>query len=139
MIINFVSSLPDFDETRIIHAGSDNIEIMMSSETEEVIEELFESRLKRYQKRLEDSMDGNHFTFDGISKSYYDLNKVSLSRGGSYIDSPEWLRNKKTAINPKNNDSNCFQYALTISLCFSISPIVLYFSTSLINRFSYKP
>ena len=32
MIINFVSSLPDFDETRIIHAGSDNIEIMMSSE-----------------------------------------------------------------------------------------------------------
>ena len=31
----------------------------------------------------------------------YDLNKISLSRGGSYIDSPEWLENKKKTINPK--------------------------------------
>ena len=47
---------------------------------------------------------------------YYDLNKVSLSRGGSYIDSPEWLRNKKATINSKNNDDQCFQYALTVAL-----------------------
>ena len=50
MKINFVSSLPDSNETRIVHARSDNIEIMMSSETEEVIKELFESLLKRYKK-----------------------------------------------------------------------------------------
>ena len=31
------------------------------------------------------------------------------------MDSPEWLKNKKT-INPKNNDDNCFQYALTVAL-----------------------
>ena len=47
---------------------------------------------------------------------YYDLNKISLSRGGSYIDSPKWLKNKKATINPKNNDDNCFQYALTVAL-----------------------
>ena len=35
---------------------------------------------------------------------YYDLNKVSLSRGESNIDSPEWLKNKKATINPKNDD-----------------------------------
>ena len=40
----------------------------------------------------------------------------SLSRGGSYIDSPKWLKNKKTTINPKNNDDKCFQYALTVAL-----------------------
>ena len=43
MKINFVSSLPDSDETCIMHARSDNIEIMMSSEPEEVIKQLFES------------------------------------------------------------------------------------------------
>ena len=44
------------------------------------------------------------------------LIKVSLSRGGSYIDSLKWLKNKKATINPKNNDDNCFQYALTVAL-----------------------
>ena len=47
---------------------------------------------------------------------YYDLNKISLSRGGSYINSPEWLRNKKATMNPKNSDDKFFQYALTVAL-----------------------
>ena len=42
-----------------------------------------------------------HFTFDGVSALYYDLNKVTLSKGGLYIDSPEWRKNKKSTINPK--------------------------------------
>ena len=42
--------------------------------------------------------------------------KVSLSRGRSFIDSPEWLKNKKATINPKNNDDKCFHYALTAAL-----------------------
>ena len=116
MKINFVSSLPDSDEARIMHARSDNIEIMMSSETDGVIKELFESLFKRYQKRLEESMDGSYFIFDGVNALYYDLNAVSLSRGRSYIDSPKRLKNKKTTINPKNNDDKCFQYALTVAL-----------------------
>ena len=32
------------------------------------------------------------------------------------IDSPEWLKNKKATINKKNNDSNCFQYAIITAL-----------------------
>ena len=47
---------------------------------------------------------------------YYNLNKVSLSRGGSYIDFPKWLKNKRATVNPKNNDDKCFQYALTVAL-----------------------
>ena len=39
-----------------------------------------------------------------------------MKRSGSYIDSPEWLKNKKATINPQNNDDNCFQYALTVAL-----------------------
>ena len=48
---------------------------------------------------------------------YYNLNKVSLSRGGSYVDSPEWLKNKKATINPQNKkDDRCFQYAVVVAL-----------------------
>ena len=53
-----------------MHAKSDNVEIMMGSETEEVIKELFQSLLKRYKKKLEKSMDGSHFTFNAL---YYAL------------------------------------------------------------------
>ena len=42
--INFFSS-KDSEETRTMHTKSDNIEIMMGSETDETIEELFESLL----------------------------------------------------------------------------------------------
>ena len=44
------------------------------------------------------------------------LHKMSLSRGGSYIDSSEWLKDKKTTINPKDNDGKCFQYVVTVPL-----------------------
>ena len=47
---------------------------------------------------------------------YYNLNEVSLSRGGSCIDFPKWLKNKKATINPKYKDDKCFQYALTVAL-----------------------
>ena len=56
---------------------------------EELIKELSESLLKRYQKKLEKSMKGSEFAFDSVDALYYGLNNVSLSRGGSYIDSPE--------------------------------------------------
>ena len=61
-------------------------------------------------------MDGGHFTLDGVNVLHYDLNKVSLSRGRSYIDSPKWLKNKKATINRKNNDDKCFEYVLTVAL-----------------------
>ena len=39
---------------------------------------------------------------------------LRLNRSGSYIDSPKWLKNKKATTNPKNNDDECFQYALIL-------------------------
>ena len=64
-------------------------------------------------------MKGSEFIFDSVDLLYYHLQKTSLKRIiSSYIDSPEWLKNKKVTINPKNNDENCFQYALTIALTY---------------------
>ena len=60
-------------------------------------------------------MKRSEFVFNGLDSLYYKLHKISLKRGGSYIDSSEWLKNKKTTINPKNKDDNCFQYALTVA------------------------
>ena len=61
-------------------------------------------------------MKGSDFEFDGVNFLYYDFNKTSINTGGSYIDSPKWLKDKKSIINPKNNDNICFQYAVTLAL-----------------------
>ena len=71
---------------------------------------------RKYQEGLEESMRGSEFIFDSVDALYYNLNKISLSRGGSYIDCPKGLKNKKATINPKNNDDKCFQYALAVAL-----------------------
>ena len=98
-----------------MHSKSD-IEIMMGSETDEIIEELFEFLLKGYHEELEESMKGSEFIFESGNVLYYNLNKISLNRRRSYIDSPEWLKNKKSTINPKNNDNKYFQYAVIVAL-----------------------
>ena len=86
--INFISS-KDSDETRLMHTKSNTVEIMMGSETDEIIEDLFVSFLPKYQEGLEESMRGSEFAYDSIDALYYNLNKVSLSRSRSYIDSPK--------------------------------------------------
>ena len=44
-----------------MHTKSNNVEIMMGSETDEIIEDLFESFLQKYQEGLEESMRGSKF------------------------------------------------------------------------------
>ena len=103
-------------ETRTMHTKSRNIEIMIGSETNDIIEELRESLLQNHQEGSEESMRGSRFVRDSIDLLYYHLQKISLKRGRSNIDSPKCLKKKKATINPKYNDSNCFQYALTIAV-----------------------
>ena len=101
MAINFISS-KDSDETRTMHTRSNNVEIMVGNETNEIIKEIFEYFLQKYQEVLEESMRGREFVYDSVDVLCYNLNKVSLSRGASYIDSPKWLKSKKATINPQN-------------------------------------
>ena len=68
MRINLISSL-DTGEIRTMHSKSDNIEIMMGIETDDIINELFESLLRRYQE-LETKMEGSDFVFENVDVLY---------------------------------------------------------------------
>ena len=72
MTINFISS-KDSNEIRSMHRKSNNIRIMMGSETDEIIIELFECLLQRYQEGLEENMRGSEFVFDSVDLLYYRL------------------------------------------------------------------
>ena len=82
--INFISLKPSSNETRIMHTRSDNEEFMNGSDTDEIIEGLFESFLQKYEENLQEKMKGSDFEFDGANFLYYDFNKISINRGESY-------------------------------------------------------
>ena len=109
--VNSISLKPGSDEIRIMYTRSDNIEIMFGDDNDDIIEQLFESLLKKYEENLQNKMRVSEFEVDGVNFLYYDFNKTSINRGGSYIDSPKWLKDEKSTINFKNNDNKCFQYA----------------------------
>ena len=47
---------------------------------------------------------------------HYKCHEINLNRGGSYIDSPYWIKNQKATKNPISKKDKCFQYAVTVAL-----------------------
>ena len=116
MQIIFVS-LTDANETREMHTKSNDISNMRGVETEDVFYEFLNGFRRRHQEGLKTKMRGSSSTFERIDLLEYHLHKISLNRGSSYIESPEWIKNKRVTINPKSRkDNNCFRYAIIAAL-----------------------
>ena len=114
MHVNFISS-NDTGEIRTIFVWSDNEEIRLGNETDDIIKRLINSFLNNYQKEEIILRNGSNFVFESVDLLSYHIHKTSLKRGKSYIKSPEWILNKRATVNPKNKDK-CFQYSITVAL-----------------------
>ena len=75
-----------------MHSKSDNIEIMIRDEVDKVIKNI--SLKNRYQNNLE-SIVGSEFVFNYVQLLYYKCHKINLNRGGSYINSRDWIKTRK--------------------------------------------
>ena len=99
-----------------MHSKSDNIEIRISDEADEVIKELFDSLENRYKNNFE-SVEGMEFVFDYVQLLYCECHKISPNPGGTYINSSDWIKNKIAAENSINKkDRKWFQYGVTATL-----------------------
>ena len=113
---NFISSI-DYDEECVMHSKSNNIEIMISDEADEVIKELFDSLKNKYQNNLE-SVKCSEFVFDYVQLLCYECQ-----------------------INPINKKDKCFQYAVTVPLIHEEIKKDLQRITkvkSIINKYNWK-
>ena len=115
MHVNFISST-DSRETRTTYVQSDNEEIRLGNEKDDIIKELFKSFLNNYQKEETILRKGSDFIFESVDLLSYSIHKISLKRAKSYIKSPEWVINKRAIINPKNKGNKCFQSSTTVAL-----------------------
>ena len=100
-----------------MHSKSNNIEIMINDQADELIEGPFESILNRHRIGLETPMRGSDFIFDFVYLLYYKSHKIISQQGEPYIGSPDWIRNQNAIINLINKkDNKYFQYAVTFVL-----------------------
>ena len=60
--------------------------------------------------------EGSNFVFESVDLLYYSLDRISLNRGGSYIDSPSWIKHKRGTINPKSEDNKCLRDSIITAL-----------------------
>ena len=90
----------------------------MGSDTEHVIDTLFNTLLQNFQHIQETSNErGSGFIPDSVELLEYELHKIDITRAESYIVSPSWIANKKATINTKNEEDNkCFQWSIIAGL-----------------------
>ena len=57
----------------------------------------------------------SRFVFDKVLYIDVDFHQLNFTRGLSYLPLPEWLACKKAIINPRNEDQECFKWAVIAS------------------------
>ena len=93
----------------------------MGSDTENIIDTLFNTILNKIQQVIETSNErGSGFTHDSVGLLYYHFQRIDIRRGESYITSSDWITNKKATINPKNEkDNECFKWSIIAGLNYN--------------------
>ena len=76
-----------------------------SADIDEVVDRLI--------KKHEDLKNINSL-LKGVESITYSITKIIVKN--TFIESPEWIKNKKCTINPQNIRNKCFQYSIIISL-----------------------
>ena len=76
VMLNRCISSENFQETHSVYSASDNIEIFIGSDTDEVIDILFDTMLQRFQEARETSFEkASEFIFENVDLLYYYFQK----------------------------------------------------------------
>ena len=121
IIKNNLISVKDFEDTQTIYSASKPVEVFTGSDTENIIDTLFNTILNKIQQAMERSNEkGSGFTNDSVGLLYYYFQKICIIRAESYIVSPNWIASKKATINQKNEkDNECFKWSVIAGLNYN--------------------
>ena len=79
--------------------------------------ELIDGMINHMKEQIENpALLNSRFVFDEVLFLDVSFHRLNLTRGGSYLPLPEFIQRKKAVINPQNEDSECFKWAVIASL-----------------------
>src|SRR5277367_3017267 len=91
----------------------ENLEIYQDTN----LEEFWDGEVVKLGARLEAAeVEGSGFSLKQINSLQININKYSPLKASSYFELPEYITNKKAIINVKNEDNQCFKWAILAAL-----------------------
>ena len=77
------------------------------------IDEIVDEMINHTKEQIENpALLNSRFVFDEVLFANVDFHQLKFSRGSSYLPLPNWLARKKAIIDPKNEDKECFKWAV---------------------------
>ena len=61
------------------------------------------------------ALPNSRFAFDKVLHLDVNFHQLNLTRGRSYVPLPDYTANRKAVINPQNDDSECFKWAVIVA------------------------
>ena len=101
---------------------SKNKKIYKENDFDEIYKDMKEEILNEFENFIEYSEDGSNWTFVGSTKVVLDVNKIKDLGVSSYFPLPDFLKNKKAIINPKNEDKKYFLWCIGIADLLKTNP-----------------
>ena len=114
-------SVKSFENTSTIYSKSEPVEVSMGSDSNDVIDRLFDTTLEKFQETMVTSRKRrSKLTHESVALMHCYFQKTDIRRAESYIKSPERIANKEATMNPKNEkDNKCFQWSIAASLNYN--------------------
>ena len=80
------------------------------------LDEIVDEMINHTKKQIENpALLNGRFVFDEVLFTNVHFHQLNLMRGSSYLPLPNWLAHKKAIINPKNEDQECFKWAVIVA------------------------
>ena len=80
------------------------------------LDEIMNGMIAHMKEQIENpALLNSRFVFDEVLFTNADFHQLNLMRGSSYLPLPNWLALKKAIINPKNEDQECFKWAVIVA------------------------
>ena len=77
------------------------------------LDEIVNEMIAHMKEQIENpALLNSRFVLDEVLFTNVDFHQLNLRRGSSYLPLPDWLARKKAIINPKNEDQECFKWAV---------------------------
>ena len=101
------------DELAELAFNSRMTNIYNLSDLDEIVGEM----IKHMKEKIENPVLLNsRFVFSEVLFTNVNFHQLNLTRGSSCLPLPNWLAHKKAIINPKNEDQECFKWAVIAAL-----------------------
>ena len=88
---------------------------IISLTSSHVISGFINDMITAFEIDLENAKFSSNLSFYHIEKLSIKTAKSKASIGGSYIELPDYIKNKKACVNIKNTDEKCFKWSILAS------------------------